>query len=145
MPLKTRVYTLILVLITATAFAIAWRVNSQVFDTNLLITAGILMVMIVIAEVLDVAFPQSVMAFTVSVSAAFAFAAGLTAGPAIGGMVVALAYALDAIIARRQLIKIVVNGAGMGLSAVTSSALYFALADPGRSTIGSFHNLLVAV
>jgi putative nucleotidyltransferase with HDIG domain len=145
MPLKTRVYTLLLVLITAMALAIAWRVNNQVFDTNLLVTAGILMVMIVIAEVLDVSFPQSVMAFTVSVSAAFAFAAGLTAGPAIGGMVVALAYALDAIIARRQLIKIVVNAAGMGLSAITSSALYFALADPGRSTIGSLQNLLVAV
>ncbi|MBW3633331.1 MAG: HD domain-containing protein [Chloroflexi bacterium] len=144
-PLKTRVYTLILILITATAFAIAWRADNRVFDTNLLLTAGILMAMIVIAEVLDVAFPQSVMAFTVSVSAAFAFAAGLTAGPAIGGVVVALAYALDAIIARRQLIKIVVNAAGMGLSAIASSALYFALADPGRSTIGSVQNLLVAV
>jgi len=145
MPLKTRVYTLLLVLTTATAFIIAWRVEHQVFDTNLLVTAGILMAMIVIAEVLDVAFPQTVMAFTLSVSAAFAFAAGLTAGPAIGGIVVALAYALDAIIARRQLIKIVVNAAGMGLSATTSSALYFVLADPGESTIGSFQNLLVAV
>ena len=145
MPLKTRVSALLLVLITAMAFAIAWRVDYRVVDTNLLVTAGILMAMIVIAEVLDVAFPQSVMAFTVSVSAAFAFAAGLTAGPAIGGTVVALAYALDAIIARRQLIKIVVNAAGMGLSAITSSALYFALADPERSTIGSVQNLLVAI
>ena len=33
----------------------------------------------------------------------------------------------------------------MGLSAIVSSALYFALADPGQSTIGSFQNLLVAV
>ena len=145
MPIKTRVYTLLLVLTTAMAFIIAWRVEYQVVDTKLLVTAGILMAMIVIAEVLDVTFPQSVMAFTVSVSAAFAFAAGLTAGPAIGGIVVALAYALDAIIARRQLIKIVVNAAGMGLSAITSSALYFALADPGQSTIGSVQNLLVAV
>ena len=144
-PLKTRIYTLLLVLITAAAFATAWRAENQIFDSSHLITAGILMAMIVIAEVLDVAFPQSVITFTVSVSAAFAFSAGLTVGPAIGGMVVALAYAIDGIIARRQPIKIAVNAAGMGLSAISSSALYFALADPGRSTIGSFHNLLVAV
>lgn len=145
LPLKTRVYTLLLVLTTAGAFAIAWRSNTQVFDSDHLVTAGILLLMILIAEVLDVSFPQSVMAFTVSVSAAFAFAAGLTAGPAIGGIVVALAYATDGIIARRQLVKIVVNANGMGLSAITSSAVYFALADPGESTIGSFQNLLVAV
>jgi HD-GYP domain-containing protein (c-di-GMP phosphodiesterase class II) len=145
MPLKTRVYTLLLVLTTAAAFAIILRREQQVFSSNLLITAGILLVMIVVAEVLDVSFPLGGQTFTVSVSAAFCFAAGLTAGPLLGGLVGALAYALDAIIARRQLIKIVVNAAGMGLSAITSSALYFALADPGQSTIGSFQNLFVAV
>lgn len=145
LPLKTRVYTLLLVLTTAVAFAIAWRANTQVLDSRDLVTAGILLLMILIAEVLDVSFPQSVMAFTVSVSAAFAFAAGLTTGPAIGGIVVAIAYATDGIIARRQLIKIVVNANGMGLSAITSSALYFALADPGYSTIGSLRNLVVAI
>jgi putative nucleotidyltransferase with HDIG domain len=145
MPLKTRIYTLLLVLITAAAFAIVIRHEPPVVNANLLITAGILLVMIVVAEVLDVSFPLGGQTFTVSVSAAFCFAAGLTVGPLLGGLVGGLAYAADAIIARRQLIKIVVNAAGMGLSAMTSSALYFALADPGQSTIGSFQNLLVAV
>jgi hypothetical protein len=145
MPLKTRVYTILLVLTTAAAFAIVLHKDPPVFNADLLITAVILLVMVVVAEVLDVSFPLGGQTFTVSVSAAFCFAAGLTAGPLLGGLVGALAYALDAIIARRQLIKIVVNGAGMGLSAITSSAIYFALADPGQSTIGSFQNLLVAV
>ena len=145
MPLKTRVYTLLLVLTTAAAFAIAWRVGYRVSDTSYLITAGILLLMIVVAEVLDVSFPQSVITFHVSVSAAFCFAAGLTVGPVLGGIVVALAHVIDGGIARREPIKIVVNASGMGLSTITSGALYFALADSGRSTIGSYQNLLAAV
>ncbi len=73
--------------------------------TDLLITAGILLVMIVVAEVLDVSFPQAGQTFTVSVSAAFCFAAGLTIGPVLGGIVVALAHTIDGVIARRQPIK----------------------------------------
>src|SRR5688572_10181596 len=145
MPLKTRLYTLLLVLITAVAFAIAWQSDSQVFDTSHLVTAGILLVMILIAEVLDVSFPQSVITFHVSVSAAFCFAAGLTAGPLLGGIVVALAHFLDGIIARRQPIKTVVNAAGLGLSTLVSGALYFQLAEPDRSTIGSYQNLLAGI
>jgi putative nucleotidyltransferase with HDIG domain len=145
MPLKTRVYTLLLVLTTAAAFTIVFRREYQVFAPDLLITAGILLVMIVIAEVLDVSFPQGGQTFTVSVSAAFCFAAGLTAGPLLGGIVAALAHAVDGLIARRQPIKIVVNSFGLGLSTIASCALYFELAEPGRSTIGSYQNLLAAV
>ena len=145
MPLKTRVYTLLLVLTTAAALAIVFHRQYQVFAANLLITAGILLVMIVVAEYLDVSFPQGGQTFTVSVSAAFCFAAGLTAGPLIGGLVGALAYAIDGIIARRQPIKTVVNSAGMGLSTIVSGALYFEIAEPGQSTIGNYQNLLAAV
>jgi putative nucleotidyltransferase with HDIG domain len=145
MPLKTRIYTLLLVLITAAAFVIVWRAEYQVFDTTQLVTAGILLAMIVVAEVLDVSFPQSVMTFHVSVSAAFCFAAGLTAGPILGGVVVILAHVIDGIIARRQPIKTTVNAAGIGLSTIASGALYLALAEPGQSTISSYQNLLAAV
>jgi hypothetical protein len=144
-PLKTRVYTLLLVLTTAAAFAIVVRRGYQGFATNLLITAGILLVMIVIAEVLDVSFPQGGQTFNVSVSAAFCFAAGLTAGPLLGGIVVALAHAVDGAIARRQPIKIIVNSFGLGLSTIVSSVVYFELAEPGRLTISSSQNVLAAV
>jgi HD-GYP domain-containing protein (c-di-GMP phosphodiesterase class II) len=145
MPLKTRVYTLLLVLTTTAAFAIVWRRDYQISATNLVLIAGILLVMTVIAEVLDVSFPQGGQTFAVSVSAAFCFAAGLTVGPLLGGLVGALAYALDGIIARRQPIKTIVNSAGMGLSTIVSGALYFELADPEQTPIGSYQNLLAAV
>jgi HD-GYP domain-containing protein (c-di-GMP phosphodiesterase class II) len=145
MPLKTRVYTLLLVLTTAVAAVIVFRRDYQISATNLALTAGILFVMILIAEVLEVSFPQGGQTFAVSVSAAFCFAAGLTAGPLLGGLVGALAYAVDGIIARRQPIKTVVNSAGMGLSTIVSGALYFELAEPGQSTIGNYQNLLAAV
>ena len=148
LPLKTRVYTLLLVLITAVATAIAWRAEYQVFRTNLtnlLVVAGILLVMIVVAEVLDVSFPQAGQAFNVSLSAAFCFAAGLTIGPVLGGIVAALAHIIDGVIARRQAIKTTVNAAGIGLSTIASAALYFALADPAQSQIGSYQNLLTVI
>ncbi|HZA92396.1 MAG TPA: HD domain-containing phosphohydrolase [Gemmatimonadales bacterium] len=150
-PLKTRVYTLLLVLITVAAGAIAWRAGYQIVPTNLkdltdlLIIAGILLVMIVVAEVLDVSFPQAGQTFTVSVSAAFCFAAGLTIGPVLGGIVVALGHTIDGVIARRPAIKTTVNSAGMGLSTIASAALYFALAEPAESPIGSYRNLLAVI
>jgi putative nucleotidyltransferase with HDIG domain len=151
-PLKTRVYTLLLVLITVAAGAILWRAEYQTFPTNdanlreLLIVAGILLVMIVVAEVLDVSFPQAGQTFTVSVSAAFCFAAGLTIGPVLGGLVVALAHIIDGVIARRPAIKTTVNSAGIGLSTIASAALYFALADAApQSPIRSYQNLLAVI
>jgi HD-GYP domain-containing protein (c-di-GMP phosphodiesterase class II) len=145
MPLKTRVYTLLLVLTTAASLAIVFQREYQVIAENFLITAIILLIMIVVAEYLDVSFPQGGHTFTVSISAAFCFAAGLTIGPFLGGLVVALAHAIDGTIARRQPIKTIVNSAGMGLSTIVSSALYLEIADPGQSAIGSYQNLLTAV
>ena len=86
MPLKTRVYTILLVLITAAAFATVIQREYQVFATDPLFTAGVLLLMILIAELLEVSFPQGGQTFSVSVSAAFCFAAGLTAGPVLGGI-----------------------------------------------------------
>src|SRR5215211_7242275 len=145
MPLKTRVYTLLLVLTTAVAAVIVFRRDYQISVTNLPFTACILFVMILIAELLEVSFPQGGQTFAVSVSAAFCFAAGLTAGPLLGGLVGALAYGIDGIIARRQPIKTLVNSAGMALSTIVSGAVYLELAEPGPSTIGSYKNLLAAV
>ena len=145
LPLKTRVYTLLLVLITAAATAVAWRTEYQTFPANLtdlLIVAGILLATTVIAEVLDVSFPQAGQTFNVSVSAAFCFAAGLTIGPVLGGIVAALAHIIDGVYARRQAIKTTVNSAGIALSTIASATLYFALAEPTESPIESPRNLL---
>jgi hypothetical protein len=135
-----------LVLITAATTAIAWRAEYQTFHTSHLpIIAGILLVMIVVAEVLDVSSLQAGQTFTVSVSAALCFAAGLTLGPVLGGIVAALGQIIDGVIARRQAIKTTVNSAGIGLSTIASATLYFALAEPAQSPIGSYQNLLAVI
>lgn len=145
LPLRTRVYTLLLVLVSVAAFGIAWSQSRQSFDTAHLLTAGILLVMILAAELLDVSFPHSVITFHVSVSAAFCFAAGLTAGPLLGGLVVALAHFADGLYVRREPIKTVVNSAGLGLSTLVSGAVYLEIADLERSTVGSLQNLIAAI
>ncbi|MCA9863581.1 MAG: hypothetical protein KC432_11195, partial [Thermomicrobiales bacterium] len=144
LPFRTRLYTVLLVLATVTAMAGAWVFLDYAIDRHSLVIAGILLVMILAAEVLDVSFPSSVITFHVSVSAAFCFAAGLTAGPVLGCLVVALAHTLDGLIVRREAIKIVVNATGLGLSTLLSGLVYFRIADAGASTIGSLQNLLAA-
>ncbi len=145
LPLRTRVYTVLLVLVAAIAFVAAWRRSQQTLDSGQLATAAILLVMVVIAELLDVSFPHSVITFHVSVSAAFCFAAGLTAGPLLGGIVVLLAHIIDGLYTRREPIKTVVNATSHGLSTTVGGVAYFALADPERSTLGSVRNVLVVV
>lgn len=144
LPVRTRVYTLLLVLITVAAFAGAWFLLDYTIDQRHLVIAAILLAMILAAELLDVSFPHSVITFHVSVSAAFCFAAGLTAGPVLGGLVVALAHVLDGLYVRREWIKVVVNATGLGLSTLLSGLVYFQIADAGRSTIGSLQNLVAA-
>jgi HD-GYP domain-containing protein (c-di-GMP phosphodiesterase class II) len=145
LPFRTRLYTLILVLVTLAALAISWYRSEQTLDAAHLGVAAILFVMILVAELLDVSFPQSVTTFHVSVSAAFCFAAGVTAGPLLGGIVVALAHAVDGIYVRREWIKTVVNAFGLGLSTIVSGAVYLELADPAFSTLGNHQNLLAMV
>jgi len=144
LPFRTRLYTVLLVLATAAALVGAWFALDSSIDQHRLIIAGILLVMILAAEILDVSFPSSVITFHVSVSAAFCFAAGLTAGPVLGCLVVALAHTIDGLIVRREAIKIVVNATGLGLSTLLSGLVYFRIADAGVSTIGSLRNLLAA-
>jgi putative nucleotidyltransferase with HDIG domain len=144
LPLRTRVYTVLLVLVTISALVASWTLVDHSFHQHRLIIAGILLAMILAAEILDVSFPSSVITFHVSVSAAFCFAAGLTAGPVLGAVVVALAHTIDGILVRREAIKIVVNAAGLGLSTLLSGLVYFWIADPAVSTIGSVKNLVAA-
>ena len=144
LPLRTRLYTILLVLVTGLSFAMLWARSGRDVDQEHLITAGILLALILGAELLDISFPHSVITFHFSVSAAFSFASGLTVGPLVGGAIVALAYFADGLYAHREMIKTFVNSAGLALSTIVSSSLYLALADPTRSTLGSLQNLFAA-
>ncbi len=154
-PLRTRLYTIALVVVTTGACAAAFFGFDQPGTPRDLVAAGSLFAMVLLAERLDVAFPRSVMSFHVSVSAAFAFAAGLTVGPFLGGLIAASAHLLDGVFARRQAIKTVVNAAVHGLSTVTSAVVYLALAQggtaylalraDGQSPVSSYRNLAAVV
>lgn len=144
LPFKTRLFTALLVVVTTLAVVGSFLARNQALDATHLFIAVILLVMILAAELLDVSFPHSVITFHVSVSAAFCFAAGLTAGPVLGAIVVAVAHVLDGVYVRRDAIKIVVNAFGLALSTLASGMVYFALADGERSTIGSAQNLAAA-
>ena len=145
LPLRTRVYTVLLVFVTAASLVTAWSQSPQILDSGHLATAAILLVMIVVAELLDVSFPHSVITFHVSVSAAFCFAAGLTAGPLLGGAVVILAHVIDGLYTRREPIKTVVNATSHGLSTTMGGLVYFALADPEQTTLGGLRNVSVVI
>lgn len=144
LPLRTRIYTVLLVLVTIAAFAWTELFIDHSIDRERLTIAAILLVMILTAEILDVSFPSSVITFHVSVSAAFCFAAGLAAGPVLGGLVVALAHTIDGLLVRREAIKITVNAAGLGLSTLLSGLVYILISDANETTIGSWQNLLAA-
>ena len=100
--------------------------------------AVVLFAMILLAERLDVAFPQSVMRFHVSVSAAFAFAAGLTAGPLLGGIVAIVAHAVDGLLGHREHLKTIVNATVHGFCAAAAGIIFIALAEPTRSLLGLY-------
>lgn len=144
-PLRTRLYTLLLVAVTLLAFGVLYGTSERVWDRRTLIAAGLLLCMILIAELMDVSFPNSVTPFHVSVSAAFSFAAGLTIGPILGGVVVAIAHLADGAYVRRQPIKTVVNASGLALSTMASGEIYQILALSHETPISSYRNLAAVI
>ena len=154
-PLRTRVYVGVLVVVTVVAFALAFLGFGHSWDRHHFEAAAIIFGMILLAELLDVSFPRSVTTFHVSVSAAFSFAAGLTVGPLLGGMVVAAAYLADGLCVRRQWIKTAVNVAVLSLCTLTSGAVYLTFAEggvaflsgdeAGESPLDSYRNAAVVI
>ncbi len=144
-PRQTLVYTVILVAGTTAAFMVAYLRADRPWPQHDLLVALILFVMIFLAELLDVNFPRSVMTFNVSVSAAFAFAAGLTITPFLGGLVVAIAHLVDGIRARRQPIRTVVNAGVHSLCTLAAAAVYLSLATVNESPLSSYRNVAVLI
>ena len=144
-PLRTQLYTLLLVSVTLLTLGALYRASDRTWERHTLIAAALLVCMILAAELLDVTFPNTVSTFHVSVSAAFSFAAGLTIGPLLGGVVVILAHLADGAYVRRQPIKIVVNAAGLGLSTMLSGEIYHRLAHGGETPIASYRNLAAVI
>src|SRR5436309_837599 len=94
-PLKTRVYTALLLLTTVLVLGIAFANHTFVRDNNSIKTAFILGLMIVLVEKFEIDFPHPSFQFSVSVGAILALACGLTLGPLPGALVVITAEVIS--------------------------------------------------
>lgn len=144
-PFRTRVSTLVLAFATLIAFYFAWLWLDQPWSRQNFVALVLLFAMILISELFDVSVPQAGTTFHVSVSAAFALAAGLTIGPFLGGLVVVGAHLVDGVYVRRQPIKIAVNASLLGLSTLTSAVVYLNLANLSESPLASYRNIAAVV
>ena len=145
-PLRSRVYALLLVAVTATGMAAA--VDGNDFDwTRERVTISIILFgMIILAEFFDISFPGA-LAFAVSVGAALCLAAGLQLGPVLGATIVMTAHLVEGLYARRQPFKTIVNVTNHGLSTLASAVVYHALATGGSdpTPLSSPQNVLALV
>lgn len=142
LPTTTRVSVSLLLSTTIIVYAIAFWQGSASLDAHDLTVAIILYTFFVFAEAFDVSFPHTSGTFHLSVGSPVALAAGLTLGPLVGGGVIILATLTESLIARRALIKSVVNVATFGLVTFLGGAVYHELADPSRSALGSVRNMV---
>lgn len=139
-PRRTLVSTLVLALLTAGAIVVTFLGLDRPWTRHELVLVVLLFGTVLLSEVFDVSFPQSV-TFHVSVSAAFGLAAGLTVSPALGALAVSAAHLADGAYQRRQPIKTVVNSTVHGMSCLASGIAYLALSQADRSPLGSYRNM----
>jgi len=143
-PLRSRIYALLLVAVTATGMVAAVAGND--FDrTRRQVTVTIILFgMIILAEFFDISFAGA-HAFAVSVGAALCLAAGLELGPFLGALVVMTAHLVEGLYARRQPFKTVVNVTNHGLSTLASAAVYHAIAVDGATPLHDPRNVTALI
>ena len=145
LPVSTKIGTVLLVGVTAAAYAVAlthWDRSPTARD---LAVALILGVLIVLAEVFDVSFPHAAGTFRVSVGSPIAIAAGLALGPLVGGFAVMGAILTESLYARRAAIKTVVNVANLGLGTLLGAVVYAGLIESEGSPLSSVQNMAAVV
>ncbi|MGH2531600.1 MAG: HD domain-containing phosphohydrolase [Thermomicrobiales bacterium] len=132
-PLITKVYSGILLLVTVVVVGgTAWR-GSEWFSRDDLLTAVLLAVLIVLVETFEIEFPQPKFQVFITVGAILAFASGLTLGPVLGALVVIVAELISDTWQRLGLIQILVNASNLGLATFLGAQVYEWLAA-GAST-----------
>ncbi|HET8522353.1 MAG TPA: HD domain-containing phosphohydrolase [Thermomicrobiales bacterium] len=132
-PFKTKLYTSILVVVTAVVLGVGPRLHWSELPRHATITAILLGIMIVIVERFEIDFPHGSFQFSITIGAILAFAAGITLGPVVGALVVIISEVISDAWTRLQPIKIVVNAANLGLATYLGAATYEFL-DGGAST-----------
>lgn len=110
-----------------------------------MILAALLAVLIVSADFFEIDAPLASVRVTVSVSSALCFASVITLGTIPGAAVAGLSALTVEVLQRRELIKTVLNTSNYILSTFVGGFVYFAIADPSISPIGSLNNFAATV
>src|SRR5690348_10524176 len=101
LPLTTRVYALVLVVLTAIAVSYSGLVNDHAWTRHDALTAVVLFALIVLTDRFEIAVPHQAGTFTVSVNAVLHLATGLMLGPFHGTLQVLAAELVANALARR--------------------------------------------
>jgi HD-GYP domain-containing protein (c-di-GMP phosphodiesterase class II) len=144
-PLKTRIYTGLLLLTTALVLGVALSNHTFVQDNRRLKTAFILGLMIVLVEKFEIDFPHPSFQFSVSVGAILALACGLTLGPLSGALVVITAEVISDVWLRLKPIQVVVNATNLGLATFCGGLVYQQLARGATSPLDDFSTMAATV
>lgn len=136
-PLRTKLYTSLLVLVTTAVLGAAvWR-DDDWFHEDDLLTAVILAVMIVLVEKFEIDFPHASFQFSITVGAILAFAAGMTLGPVLGALVVLLAELTSDLWERLKPIQLLVNATNLSLATFLGAQTYQLLAGNASTPLDS--------
>jgi HD-GYP domain-containing protein (c-di-GMP phosphodiesterase class II) len=144
-PFRTKIYSIILVLVTVLVIGMANRPNWADLPRHAMITTALLAVMIVFVERFNIDFPHGSFTFLITVGAILAFAAGITLGPVLGALVVIVAEVISDTWNRLQPIKIIVNAANLGLATFLGAATYQALDGGAKTPLDSAQAMLAIV
>jgi HD-GYP domain-containing protein (c-di-GMP phosphodiesterase class II) len=144
-PLRTRIAAIVLAMVSLTALAWGVVYYGVEWSRDDMFLAVLLCAMIVLLEKFSVDFPHAEFQFAVSISAVLALAAGLTFGPVLAALVVAIGTLVDDLWEHLQPIQILVNASNLGLATFLAAASYGWVADEQYSPLGDPRNMAAAV
>ncbi len=143
-PLRARVWMLILVGATASALGVAATERPEL-DRHTLTVLIALVIMIVVIEQLQIRLTFATGTVGAAVGGTVALAAGIHLGPWLGGIAVLMAYCIDSILARRAAIKSLTNVCIFVLTTIASATVYQLLADTLHSPLANATNIMATV
>lgn len=144
-PIRTRIYALALVALTAVVFTVGYAAHGFAWTTTEMQTGVILFALIAAAERFRIDFPNRNFHFSVSVGAILSLGTAFTLDPLQGAAIVLVANVLVDVSNRLGPLQVVVNGANLGLATFLASTVYWTIAGEGQTPIASVPALLATV
>ncbi len=144
-PLRTRVSAVVLAMVALAALAWGTQHYGVDWSRDDIIVAVLLCAMIVLVEKFSVDFSHASFEFAFSVSAILALSAGLTLGPVLAALVVAIGTLIEDAWERLQPIKIIVNVSNLSLAAFVAAMSYSWVADDSQTPLHDPRNMVAAI